>query len=95
VHTALPTPRRLPRPVRLPITGRRLQRAFAALGPPQGRGFEEVVTRTTTPDSVLPLADGSRVCHWQSAPGWGRVYAITLLFDARGTCVGISSEYAG
>ena len=68
------------------LTVRRFERAFAA-ATPTGRRLADIIATVSEPACLVKRIDGLQVGHWQSA-SWGRVRAITLLFDASGTCVG-------
>jgi len=74
-------------PGRARLTARRFERAFAAATPATGRRLADIIATVSEPACLVKRIDGLQVGHWQSA-SWGRVRAITLLFDASGTCVG-------
>jgi hypothetical protein len=73
--------------VRRPLTARRFERHLAQSATP-GRRLADIVAEVAEPVCLLRRIDGSQVGHWQSAPGFGRIRAMTLLFDATGSCVG-------
>ena len=66
-----------------------LQKKFAAMGTIAGRHYDEIVKVVGLPKSRSQQPFGRYLCQWMSLHP---MYHIALIFDANGTCGGVTHE---
>jgi len=54
----------------------------------RGKTYQEITWEIDAPQTTIRQTDGHTLCIWQEDG-----YSISLLFDARGLCLGVEDEH--